>query len=221
MTMQVKSFFLGAALAAMLLPAAAQSNAPAANTAPTEPPTKQDNATIGERKENQQDRIANGVKSGELTSGEAARLEKEQSKLNAETRAMRAADGGKLTAADKAKIQRQQNRLSHQIYNQKHDAQTQAGTTPPTPAGTKAPTEVGRREENQQDRIAQGVNSGQLTAGEAGHLENNEAKINQEVKQDRAANGGKLAPQEHKQVNQQLNKQSHQIYRAKHNGRRQ
>ncbi|MBZ5707565.1 MAG: hypothetical protein LAN63_19660 [Acidobacteriia bacterium] len=221
MTMQVKSFFLGAALAAMLLPAAAQSNAPAANTAPTEPPTKQDNATIGERKENQQDRIANGVKSGELTSGEAARLEKEQSKLNAETRAMRAADGGKLTAADKAKIQRQQNRLSHQIYNQKHDAQTQAGTTPPTPAGTKAPTEVGRREENQQDRIAQGVQSGQLTAGEASNLEKRDARINNEIKTDRAANGGALTPAERAQVNRQQNRVSRHIYRDKHNGRHQ
>jgi predicted transglutaminase-like cysteine proteinase len=220
MTMQVKSFFLSAALAAMLLPAAAQSNAPAANTAQTDPPTQQDKATVGERKENQQDRIANGVKSGELTSGEASQLEKKESKLNAETRAMRAADGGKLTAADKAKLQRQQNRLSHQIYNQKHDAQTQPGTNPPT-KGAQAPTEVGRREENQQDRIAQGVQSGQLTAGEASKLEKRDARINNEIKTDRAANGGALTPAERAQVNRQQNRVSRHIYRDKHNGRHQ
>ncbi len=220
MTMQVKSFFLSAALAAMILPAAAQSNSPAATTPTTEPPVKQDNATVGERKENQQDRIANGVKSGELTSGEAARLEKEQSKLNAETRAMRAADGGKLTAADKAKVQRQQNRLSHQIYRQKHDAQTQPGTNPPTKE-TQAPTEVGRREENQQDRIAQGVQSGQLTAGEASNLEKRDARINNEIKTDRAANGGALTPAEKAQVNRQQNRVSRHINRDKHNGRHQ
>jgi hypothetical protein len=33
-------------------------------------------ATIHERKENQQDRIANGIQSAQLTAGEAGRLEK-------------------------------------------------------------------------------------------------------------------------------------------------
>jgi predicted transglutaminase-like cysteine proteinase len=219
MTMQVKSLFLGAALAAMLLPAAAQSNTPAANTAPTEPPTQQDKATIGERKENQQDRIANGVKSGELTSGEAANLEKKESKLNAETRDMREDNGGKLTPAEKARINRQQNRLSRQIYRQKHDAQVQPGTN--AAPGTKAHSEVGRREENQQDRIAQGVQSGQLTAGETSRLENREARINHEIKTDRAANGGALTPAERAQVNRQQNHVSKRIYHDKHNARHQ
>jgi hypothetical protein len=51
-------------------------------------------------------------------------------------------------------------------------------------------SEVGQRQENQQDRIAQGVKSGQLTAGETAHLEKNQARINKEVRNDRAANGG-------------------------------
>jgi hypothetical protein len=41
-------------------------------------------------------------------------------------------------------------------------------------------SEVGQRQENQQDRIAQGVKSGQLTAGETAHLEKNQARLNQE-----------------------------------------
>ena len=77
------------------------------------------------------------------------------------------------------------------------------------------------RKENQQDRIAQGIKSGQLTAGEAAHLEHNQAKINQEVHADRQANGGKLTAQEKAQVNRQQNRQSHQIYRDKHNNRHQ
>jgi hypothetical protein len=211
MTMQVKNVLLGAALAAMLLPAAAQSNAPAA--------TQQDKATIGERKENQQDRIGNGVKSGELTAGEAANLEKKESKLNAETRDMREDNGGKLTPAEKARINRQQNRLSRQIYRQKHDAQVQPGTN--AAPGTKAHSEVGRRAENQQDRIAQGVQSGQLTAGETSKLESQETRINHEVKTDRAANGGTLTPAERAQVNRQQNHVSKRIYRDKHNARHQ
>jgi hypothetical protein len=219
MNVQVKSFFLSAALAAMILPAAAQNNAPASTTPAPDPPVKRDKATIAKRKENQQDRIANGINSGELTAGEASRLEKEESKLNAETREMREDNGGKLTPAEKAKVTRQQNRLSHQIYRQKHDAQVQPGTK--APAGTKAPTDVGRREERQQDRIARGVDNGSLTAGEAAHLENREARINNEIKTDRADNGGKLTAQEKAQINRQQNRTSRNIYRAKHNNNRQ
>jgi hypothetical protein len=102
--------------------------------------------------------------------------------------------------------------MSKQIYQDKHNSAVQ-NTTPKT--------EVGKRAENQQDRIGQGIKSGQLTAGEAAHLENNEAKINHEVRNDRAANGGKLTPQERAKVNRQQNRQSRQIYRDKHNGRHQ
>ncbi len=92
----------------------------------------------------------------------------------------------------------------------------------PTPAPVDRPkSEVGQRMENQQDRIANGVKSGQLTAGETAHLERNEQKIHNEVKNDRAANGGKLTPQERAKVNRQLNRQSNQIYRDKHNARKQ
>jgi hypothetical protein len=76
---------------------------------------------IGQRKENQQDRIAQGIKSGRLTAGEAAKLEGQQASLNHEERAMRAADGGKLTQGDKRVLNRQQNRLSRRIHKTKHD----------------------------------------------------------------------------------------------------
>lgn len=93
-----------------------------------------------------------------------------------------------------------------------------AQSTAPAP-DPKPKSEVGQRMENQQDRIANGIKDGQLSPGEAAHLEKNEAKINREVRNDRAANGGKLTPQEKAKVNRQLNKQSGQIYRDKHNGK--
>ena len=199
----LKITLFSAAVAALALPVMAQ------DATTSTPVTAK---TIQGRKENQQDRIAQGVKSGELTAGETTNLEKKEADINKEEHHMAAEDGGKLTTADKEKITRQQNQLSNQIYKDKHNTAVQ---------NTDPKSEVGKREENQQDRIAQGVKSGQLTAGEAAHLENNETKINQEVKQDRAANGGTLTPQEKKQVNKQLNKESRQIYRAKHNGRHQ
>jgi hypothetical protein len=81
--------------------------------------------------------------------------------------------------------------------------------------------EVKARQENQQDRIAQGVQSGQLTAGETANLEHKEAKLNREVRRDRRANGGNLTNKEKVQINRQQNRLSRQIYRKKHNGRTQ
>jgi len=80
--------------------------------------------------------------------------------------------------------------------------------------------EVDRREANQQARIAQGVQSGQLTPGETARLERKEAAIHREIRQDRAANGGHLTEAERAQVNRQQDRVSNQIYRAKHNDRR-
>jgi hypothetical protein len=79
--------------------------------------------------------------------------------------------------------------------------------------------EVDRRQRRQQERIAEGVKSGELTPGETARLEKKEAAIHQEVKQERAANGGRLTPAERRQVNRQENRVSRQIYRAKHNDR--
>lgn len=77
--------------------------------------------TIKQRKHHQQARIRQGVKSGELTHGEAKHIEKQEHALNKEERQMRKADGGKLTAADRAKLNRQQNHLSKEIYKDKHN----------------------------------------------------------------------------------------------------
>jgi hypothetical protein len=175
------------------------------------PTTTTPDPTIAQRKENQQDRIANGVQSGQLTAGETANLETKEAAINGETRADRAANGGKLTSAEKTQINNQQNHLSNQIYDDKHNAATQ----------NYGKSEVGQRQENQQDRIAQGIKSGQLTAGETAKLENNQRGINQQVRADRAANGGKLTAGEKAQVNHEQNRQSRNIYNKKHNARTQ
>jgi hypothetical protein len=167
--------------------------------------------TIKQRKENQQDRIANGIQSGQLTAGETSKLETKEAAVNGEIKADRAANGGKLTPAERAKVNRQQNQMSKQIYNDKHNANT----------AHYGNNEVGQRRENQQDRIAQGVKSGQLTAGETAKLENQQKGINQQVKADRAANGGKLTTGEKAQINHEQNKASKNIYNKKHNTRTQ
>ena len=178
-------------------------------TTPSSTPAPQ--PTVRQRKENQQDRIANGVKNGQLTAGETANLETKEAAINGEARADRAANGGKLTQAEKQQINGQQNQLSKQISNDKHNANTaQYGNN-----------KVGQRRENQQERIAQGIKSGPLTAGETAKLENQQKGINQQVAADRAANGGKLTRGEKQQVNKEQNAASKNIYTQKHNARTQ
>ena len=90
-------------------------------------------------------------------------------------------------------------------------------------AGTTAFAEgrVAQRQEQQQQRIAQGVKSGSLTARETAKLETRESKLNGVVRADRKANGGNLTNNEKTQINQQQNKLSNQIFRDKHNGQHQ
>ena len=90
----------------------------AAAVAQTAPPP----GTAGQRKTNQQARIAQGVKSGELTAHETSNLEAREASVNREERRMRAADGGKLTAADRAALNNRQNKISNSIYKDKHNA---------------------------------------------------------------------------------------------------
>ncbi|MGZ6077656.1 MAG: hypothetical protein ACXWK6_07610 [Myxococcaceae bacterium] len=80
-------------------------------------------AEVDRREVRQQERIGEGVESGQLTPRETARLEKQEGRIQNEIKADRAANGGKLTAAERQSINRQQNRVSRHIYAQKHDAQ--------------------------------------------------------------------------------------------------
>lgn len=158
------------------------------------------------REANQDQRIANGLKTGQMTSGEAARAERTQSNIDQQVRDDRAANGGTLTGQERQQINREQNAASRQIYNEKHNG------------NTVAPNEVDNREANQQQRIANGLRSGQETSGEAGRINERQANLTQQVHNERTANGGALTHQERQQVNHRQNNQSHRIYNQKHNG---
>ena len=77
---------------------------------------------VGHRQERQQQRIARGVASGQLTARETARLERREAGLNRSVARMRS--DGTLTGAERARIEKRQDRISRGIYHQKHDGQT-------------------------------------------------------------------------------------------------
>ncbi len=159
--------------------------------------------TIADRKENQQDRISQGLKSGELTAGEASKVEKQEVGINKEEAGMRAQDNGKLTTADKTVLNSQLNTESKEIYADKHNSAVQ-----PTAKG-----EVNARLENQQDRISAGVAANDLTAKQTARLETQEAGIHKEEVGMRTQDNGKLTAADKKVLNKQLNQESRRINR--------
>src|SRR4051812_8169508 len=75
---------------------------------------------LDKRQANQEKRIAQGVKSGELTTKEANRLEKREVKLEADKQKAKA--DGVVTKKERVKLQKEADRDSAAIYRQKHDA---------------------------------------------------------------------------------------------------
>src|ERR1700691_2083982 len=145
--MKTREIILSAAALIVLCgaPAFAQQSSTTATPATGQP------RAIQQRKDNQQDRIAGGIQDGQLTSGETKNLETKEADLNKEEHTMRQDDERHLTSTDRTRLNNQQNHLSNQIDDDKHIAAVHHN----------GPGEIGQREENQQDRIAHGVRSGQ------------------------------------------------------------
>ena len=76
---------------------------------------------IDQRDANQQQRIDNGVASGQLNSRETNRLDKQQGRIA--TAENNAKADGVVTGKERRHITRMQNRASANIHAQKHDAQ--------------------------------------------------------------------------------------------------
>jgi hypothetical protein len=73
------------------------------------------------RNHRQQERIAQGIQSGQLTPREADRLERREAHTNRVER--RAAADGNVSPREARRIERMQNRNSRKIFRQKHDRQ--------------------------------------------------------------------------------------------------
>jgi CRISPR/Cas system-associated endoribonuclease Cas2 len=100
----MKSTIFAALLAAAVLPAAAQT--------PSTP-------RVDQRQANQEARIQQGVKSGELTPKETAKLEKGQDKV--QKMENKAVADGKVTPKEQAKLEKAQNKQSKKIAKKKNN----------------------------------------------------------------------------------------------------
>jgi hypothetical protein len=161
-----------------------------------------------QRDVNQQQRIENGLKSGQLSTREAAKLEHEEKNVDrAQANAMR---DGKLSGAEKAHIDAMQNKVSNDI----HAAKTNDVVGNPNSASSRRMQADVQRNVNQQQRIENGVKSGELTKHETAKLEAGQAKV--DGKEYQAGKDGHVGRAEQRNIQHAENKQSRRIYKEKH-----
>lgn len=77
--------------------------------------------SINSRWNNQQRRIDQGIRSGQLTPGETYRLEGRADAIRRQEMFDRQHDGGRLTGREHAQLEREENGASRSIYRDKHN----------------------------------------------------------------------------------------------------
>jgi len=109
-----------------------------------------------------------------------------------------------------------------QKFAQNHpDAEQRLAATQEAGAGVSDPghprvNEVNGRETNQQNRIAQGMNSGKLTPQQLAQLQRSGNRIQKQEGNDLAKNDGHLTAAEKARLNREENRRSRHIYDDKH-----
>ncbi|KZC19256.1 MULTISPECIES: hypothetical protein [Rhodanobacter] len=173
--------------------------------------TAQTTASTTQRDVKQQQRIEQGLKSGQLSTAEAARLERGQAQVDRlQAHVLR---DGSLSAAEQARLSAAQNHQSRAIHAERHDG---VSGNPQSRSSRRMQRDVARNV-HQQSRIEHGVQSGALTAHETARLEGRQAHAAQ-VEQ-RAARDGHVGPHEQRHIQRVDQRDSRSIYRKKHNGR--
>lgn len=190
-----KSFVIGSVIATLM-----------ATSAWAATPAAQE---VTQRDVNQQGRIEQGLQSGQLTTGEAGRLEKDESRVDKlEAHDMK---DGSLTPKETAQINAAQNRVSNRIYRDKHNG---AVGNPDSASSERLQKDV-QRNVNQESRIKQGEASGALTNREAGSLERGQARVDR--REGAAAANGRVGAAEQRGIQRTENRQSRRVFRKKHN----
>jgi hypothetical protein len=163
-----------------------------------------------QRDVNQQSRIENGLKDGSLNVKEAGRLEKEQAHIDR----LQARDlkNGKLSPAERAQLSKAQDKASRDIQAAKSN---DVKGNPESKSSERLQADV-QRNVNQENRIAQGVQSGALTNRETGQLERGQANVDQ--KEAAAAKNGHIGAGEQVAIQRKEDHQSKRIHADKHNG---
>ena len=153
---------------------------------------------IQQRIDKQEARIDQGINQGQITPGEAAADEARVARIEDQLRHDEAEHGGQITASEQAQLNRELNTNSADIYSQRHI------------------DEILKRIHNEEVRINQGVNQGQITPSEAAADEARIARIEDQLRHDEAEHGGHLTSGEVALLNHELNANSADIHSQRH-----
>jgi hypothetical protein len=162
-----------------------------------------------QRDVNQQQRIEQGLQSGQLSTKEAGSLERQEKHVdNMEARDLK---NGSMSAGEQARLNAAQNKVSGDIYADKHNGVT---GNPNSASSQRMQSDV-QRNVNQQQRIQNGMDKGSLTNREAGSLERGQARVN--GREANAAANGHVGAAEQRGIQRSESRQSRRVYRKKHN----
>ena len=162
-----------------------------------------------QRDVNQQQRIEQGLQSGQLSTKEAGSLERQEKHVdNMEAHDLK---NGSMSAGEQARLNAAQNKVSSDIYADKHNGVT---GNPNSASSQRMQSDV-QRNVNQQQRIQNGMDNGSLTNREAGSLERGQARVN--GREANAAANGHVGAAEQRGIQRSENRQSRRVYRKKHN----
>ena len=160
---------------------------------------------------NQESRIEQGLKSGQLSTGEASKLERGEARIDRMER--NALKDGNLSQQEANPINRAQNAESGRIEALRRK---DVRGNPKSASSQRMQGDV-QRNINQQSRIEQGVQNGSLSNKEVSNLERGQARVDRA--EARAGADGHVSANEHARIQHKENRQSRKIFREKHNNR--
>jgi hypothetical protein len=158
-------------------------------------------AEVNHRLANQNSKINQDRRDGELSRGQARQLHRDDHQIRQEERDMAAQDGGHITRADQRVLNQQENGVNRQIsrdtgrFDQSHPRRA----------------EVNDRLNNQDRRINAERRDGDITGAQAAQLHRDDRQIAQEERDMAAQDGGHITRAEQGVLNQQENVVSRQI----------
>jgi len=200
-----KKMLLAAALAVLAAPAVTQDGS--STIQPASPKPTAHKTAIQHRKKSQQKRKASGVHSRQLATGEATRLEQQETGVVAEERDMGSPNRGHVTTADLSQRKRRQTQVSKAVARNQHNAHL---------ASARRKTAPSQRPRSQQ-RAAAGIKNAQFATGGTAHLKTKAAALSRTTRSHRQATGGSAASGEKTPPKQ--NKDSPEIHLKEHNAR--
>ena len=173
-------------------------------------------AGVNQRQHNQQQRMQQGWRSGDLTRNESRNLQGQARDIRREEQRYRS--DGNFTRAERADVRHDLNNLSRDIYRERHDGQQRFDDRR---FGYQRPgdryfgsRDIDRMQQMERERIQRGIRSGELTRSEASRLIAEQRMVAQEERVYRS--DGKLTKDERRDLWQDLNAARGHIYNETH-----